>query len=83
MLSALGASAGVAGALNGPHPDALAFFVTYLVSVAFGFVLAGALIYVAYAVLGRRGDFGVDLRGSLWVGRGGAARPFGGRRRPP
>jgi hypothetical protein len=82
MLSALGASAGVAVALNGPHPDALAFFVPFFVSAALGFVLAGALMYVIYAVLGRRDDFGEDLRGSLWVGYGGATRSFGGRRRP-
>jgi hypothetical protein len=41
MLSALGASAGVAVAVNGPHPDALGFFVPFLVSAALGFVLAG------------------------------------------
>jgi hypothetical protein len=82
MLSALGASAGVAVAVTGPHPDGLAFFVLFLISVALGFVLAGALTYVTYAVRGRRGDFGEDLRGSLWVGRTGATRPFGGRRRP-
>jgi len=81
MLSALGASAGVVVAVNGPHPDALAFFVIYLVSAALGFVLGGTLIYVAYAIVGRRADFGEHLRGSLWVGYGGATRPFGGRRR--
>jgi hypothetical protein len=82
LLSALGASAGVAVAVNGPHPDALAFFVPFLVSAALGFVLAGVLTYVTYAVFGRRGDFSEDLRGSLWVGYGGATQPFGGRRRP-
>ncbi|SRR6266849_4582066 len=82
LLSALGASAGVAVAVNGPHPDALAFFVPFFVSAALGFVLAGVLTYFAYRVLGRRGDFGEDLRGSLWVGYGGVTQPFGGRRRP-
>jgi hypothetical protein len=82
MLSALGASAGVAVAVNGPHPDALGFFVPFFVSAVLGFVLAGAFTYVTYAVRGRRGDFGEDLRGSLWVGYGAATRPFGGRRRP-
>lgn len=82
MLSALVASAGVAVAVTGPHPDGLAFFIVFLISAALGFVLAGALIYVTYALRDRRGDFGEDIRGSLWVGRTGATRPFGGRRRP-
>jgi hypothetical protein len=82
FFAALAASAGASVAIANPNVDALGFFGLYVVWTVVGFGVAGILIYLEYARRGRRDSFGSDLRGSLWLGRGGVTRPFGGRPRP-
>ncbi len=82
FFAALAASAGASVAIANPNVDALGFFGLDVVWTVVGFGIAGILIYLEYARRGRRDSFGSDLRGSLWLGRGGFSRPFGGRPRP-
>jgi len=93
FFAALAASAGASAAIANPnmslvqllslrHVDALGFFVLDIVWTVVGFGVAGILTYLEYARRGRRDSFGSDLRGSLWLGRGGFSMPFGGRPRP-
>jgi len=79
FIFALGAAAFASIAIASPSVNALAFVVLFIVWTAVGFSVAGLLVYLEYARRGRRDSFGPDLRGSLWVGRFGIDRPFGGR----
>lgn len=45
-----------------------------LVALVLGFAIGVPLAFVEYAVAGRGSRFGIDLRGSLWLGR--FADPF-------
>jgi hypothetical protein len=82
LIAALVASAFASVATAGPPVNALAFLGLFLVWSAIGYGSAGILVYVEYARRGRRDNFRTDLRGSLWIGRGGVGRPFGGKPRP-
>lgn len=53
-----------------------------MASYVLGFGVAIFASYVEYAIRGRLGSFGDDLRSSVWLGRAGTTTPFGGTRRP-
>jgi hypothetical protein len=82
LIAALVASALASVLTAGPPVNALAFLGLFFVWSAIGYGMAGILVYVEYARRGRRDNFRTDLRGSLWIGRGGVGRPFGGKPRP-
>jgi hypothetical protein len=70
----LGAAGWVALSVVGLHGSSLVGALVFVGAFIVGFVLSVLLAFLEYAALGRSSSFVTDVRGSIWLSRGGISR---------